>query len=342
MAHGAGPATAGTNPVWLAWVGRPADAKAGLPDFTTVLLRENFGSSSWRALQPIPSRVVAITSHRGELVVLLNNRKTWAWFSASSQTSGERFSYGPMLPQKQAILAIAGDNNSLWALGESIIPASAPSTQPGAPTLYSLTGETWTARGATWPAGVDLPETQRLSMLVIRDAPFLAAASGDGFIHLLQFSAKERQWNELRKSPFDVAGRQPFKLLNIHDRPALWIAGKTPAMLGAIHTLERPTPISLPKLSRVPDQLDLTVAGDQIWVLFQSEQKRYQQRLGLDGSESESAPVQISAVASRSELPKEHWFTIGIMTVLTLLILSTLLRRRAQAPPEDENDETDE
>jgi hypothetical protein len=161
MVHGGG-RTSGqtpTNPVWIAEI--VSDPKEPGGPGTRVLFREKIGEDKWQEFNRIAFPVVEITSHSSELVVVKDNRIAWAWFSSS--ISGERFSYGPELPERQRMLAVAGDRKNLWAIAGArglqtatsrAANPPAATTRPAGPVLYLLTSSTWTAQEAPLPAGI--------------------------------------------------------------------------------------------------------------------------------------------------------------------------------------------
>src|SRR3954466_5267985 len=146
MVHGGGRTTGPTpiNPVWIANI--ITDPKDPAGTGTQILYREKIGDDKWQEFSRIAFRAAEITSESSELVVLKDNRISWAWFSGSG--SGMRFSYGPELPDHQKILAIAGDRKGLWAIGlptsRSTNPttqaagkaSTMPTTRPGGPLLH--------------------------------------------------------------------------------------------------------------------------------------------------------------------------------------------------------------
>jgi hypothetical protein len=340
MVHGDGfEREEGKNPVWVAEVGQMADGKG---EATGVLFRPNFGSENWNALTPIPARIVGITSHRHELVVLFKDRTAWAWYSMSAKNSGERFFYGPNLPQRDRMIALAGDAHTLWALGQSNDSASTtPTTKPSGLGLYLLKGDSWSVYAGAWPIDIDASDPNRVSMVVIQKIPHLAVASPAGPVYILRYSQDEGRWQEVGKCPRDTTAIRPFKLLNFQNEPALWVGGATLAELGQIYKLKSQETIQLRTLASAPDALDLTIAGDQLWAIFTANRELYQQRFSLDGTLNDEKPKPITSIAVRNELPMEQWFTIGVMTVLTLVIISSLFRRRAQNSSDD-NDESNE
>jgi len=85
---------------------------------------------------------------------------------------------------------------------------------------------------------------------------------------------------------------------------------------------------------------DVTVAGDQIWLVYRtSPSKLFQQRFNLDGSPSDDQPTQVNYLRANNNAGRGDWMTIGAMTMLTLLILVALLRRRAATRGDDDGDQ---
>ena len=105
MVHGGG-RTTGPNPINPVWIANIiTDPKDPAGPGTQILYREKIGDDKWQEFNRIAFRAAEISSESSELVVLKDNRISWAWFSGSG--SGMRFSYGPELPDHQKILAIA-------------------------------------------------------------------------------------------------------------------------------------------------------------------------------------------------------------------------------------------
>lgn len=152
LSHGAGPLGMGIDPVWVARIQtEPAGPRS------TIVYRER-PDAEWIQLSSIPARVVGLTHHGSDLIVLLNDpagRTRWAWMSAPS-----RFAYGPALPHAD-ILAMAGNRTSLWALGVPNPPA--PATLPATTPL-------------TTPAPSDSSAPPAATPLTISDPPAPAAA----------------------------------------------------------------------------------------------------------------------------------------------------------------------
>ena len=210
--------------------------------------------------------------------------------------------------------------------------------------LWQLIGDTWTAADVPWPAGVSFQMPDQISMTIINENPTLAVNTGDAFIQLLQYSHTAKRWEKLREGRLEAKPSPPqwFKVLNFADQPAVWVWADTTGGQGEIWTPNRS--IKLPEIKGIEvGDADVTVAGDQIWLVYRNNQgKLFQQRFNLDGS----APEQPSAVVSKrppSMNSHSDWITIGVMTMLMFLILSALLRRRAAASKDagDENEGDD-
>jgi hypothetical protein len=338
LALGSGQVSEEINPVWVALV----EQKDKQPVETLVLLREKFGDSTWQQLPPLSARVIGMTSHNHELVVLLENRN-WAWFS------DPRFSYGPQLPERARILALAGDRGSLWALGRYSPAATQPAATRAATApvveapagsdsvrLYSLAGQSW----KTWPA--ELPEgkgTRPLMacMAVIAETPYVAASSGDPLVRVHMFSPDKQAWSLVQSLRLDAAPAH-MKLLNIRERAVLWV--QSAEGVGQFYFGDRAVPLKLTGPNPRTENIDLTVVGDQIRLYFRRDGKLYEQRYSSDGVvDGEPALVNWS----RPQLqPPIHWLT-AVMAVLVVLLISTLLRRRsATRDPEQRQDEDDE
>jgi hypothetical protein len=350
MVHGAG-RTAGPNPINPVWIANVvSDSKDPAGPGTQILYREKIGDDKWQEFSRIAFRAAEITSESSELVVLKDNRISWAWFSGSG--SGMRFSYGPELPDHQKILAIAGDRKGLWAIGlptarstqpstgSSTNPTTMATTRPSWPLLHLLSTDGWQPQEAPWPAGITFNDPDQVSMAVVNEIPTVAINTGDRFIQLLQYSKTGKRWEKLKDGLIE-SGKSPpqwFKVLNFADQPAVWVWADVEGSLGEIWTPARV--IKLPAIAGIGlGDADVTVAGDQIWLVYRTSQgKLFQQRFNLDGSRADDQPTQVVWLKPGDANGRGDWMTIGAMTMLTLLILIALLRRRAAAKGEDDGE----
>ncbi len=154
--HGLPAGSEGPSPLWLVRLD-----KIGGADRSFAMVCDRPAENNWQELSAIHARVTAITAYHGELVMLLRSPSPtgleWALYSPASE--GERYSSGAMLPGDYAIVAMAGDQRDLYALGRSSAPpapTTASSTRPsssdeaGPPELYMLKGNGWSHVAARW------------------------------------------------------------------------------------------------------------------------------------------------------------------------------------------------
>ena len=178
-------------------------------------------------------------------------------------------------------------------------------------------------------------------MAVVNENPTLAINTGDRFVQLIQFSKAAKQWEKLKDGRIENTGKSPvqwFKMLNLADQPAAWVWADVEGSLGEIWT---PTRVS--KLPAIPGialgDADVTVAGDQIWLVYRTNQgKLFQQRFNLDGSRADDQATAVVYLKAGNGNGRGDWMQIGAMTMLTLLILIALLRRRAAAKGDDDGE----
>lgn len=343
------------SPIWVATVEPPA--KEGQLERTIVLAREEIGDKKWQQMPETPARVIGLTSHGTELVVLIEakdkspERRTWAWFSVDRQSNMSRFSYGPTLPQSVRLITLGGDRRSLYALG--VAPAdidvaprpnatrnaagTAPATQairPSVPTLFMLSGDKWTPMAADWPreaAGA----AELASLDVIGDVPHVAVPTGQNTIRIYKFVRDPADW--VQSHEVKVDGELRFvKLLNNENRPALW--AQTTDELGAFWSPKYAVQKVQFSGATKPEEVDVTVSGD-IRLFFRRDGKPYEQHFNWDGTPS-GAAQQLDWTRPRTD-PSLNLLTTVFMTVLAVLLVSTLLRRR-NMNREDERGEPEE
>jgi len=333
---------------------------------TSIYFRQDFGKQEWQRLNRIQSQVIALSGFGGELVVLLKNG-TWALDSPS------RFSYGRQLPGEKAedrkILAMAGDRNTLWALGKgsgggASASATAPSTRPlvkalttlaamtrpGTPVLYQYMGDEWAAIDAAWPDDVKFSEGSLYSMVVLGEtgssasAPVVAIWSARGsLVQILKYSIREKAWDwvdELKVEPRPLKG---VKMLNLEGRPALWIRSADEdarAGLGEIRVAQRSILIPFSGIVPGPGMVDVTIAGNVIWIALKSDGKLMQQRFDLNGKPLDAKPTPVVWTDGGTGITLE-WPTVVIMVAIAMMVFFNLFRRRAarEGGREEEDEE---
>jgi hypothetical protein len=327
------------SPIWVALVEPPL--KEGQGERTVVLTREEIGDKKWQQLPEIPARVVGLTNHGSELVVMLEGkdrtleRRTWAWFSVDWTTRASRFSYGPPLPQSVKLVGLGGEERALYALG--ILPpdvqagkgaATTQSAQPARPRLFVLEGDKWAALEGAWPkeaAGA----AELASLHVIAGVPHVAVPTGQETVRIYRFARDPGEWLEVEAVKLEAEPRS-VKLLDQDDRPALWVQTDAAGMLWSRkHELGK---VQLSGATPKADEVDATVSSD-VRLFFQRDGKAYEQHINWDGTAT-GQPVPVEWARPRSD-PTLNLLTTVFMTVLAVLVVSTLLRRRSMARDEE-------
>ena len=276
--------------------------------------------------------------------------RVWAWYSGpvfdkNELRSDGRFSYGPVLPNKAKPLAVAGEAGSrvIWGIGRSTPPVvtSAPTTsttQRAVPTsmpaghgvgLYSLEGEQWKTHSISWPAEFD-NNADLVELAVARGRPMIALEARDQ-IRIYDLPRDANGWRLVHAAQVEPKARR-FKLLAVSDGPALWIQPEPTEGLGTIWTPDVTFKLGLKEGGALPNPKDVDVAhaGHEFRVVFRREQggtaKMYEKPFSKDGGEGDLKEI---AWTTASAQPPIHWVTTIIMTIFTVLIISTVLRRRA-------------
>ncbi len=128
------------NHFWVAHVGKNPD---GNYSQTMIVWRPRWsGNDEWSPMTPVAQRVVSITTSNDELLLVLQNGQ---WEIAD----GTDIRTGPTPPQGDVMLAIACDQDAVWAVVRgwvtppatmqaslpATVPATEASTQPSEPRL---------------------------------------------------------------------------------------------------------------------------------------------------------------------------------------------------------------
>jgi uncharacterized RDD family membrane protein YckC len=337
FAHGTG------DRIWAARVAPQVDAKPP-HDVTTLITRGQGDAERWKTLADIPARAIGITRRGGELVVLLHDGE-WKLVSEAGVRSGDR------LPGGTPLLAIAGDDDTLWAVGTAVQPATTraatlPATGPVGVERVAATATAAPATSAsTAPAGVTslfklergrwvlvtpVPEPLRgakgtdLSMTVVAHQPVLAGFTSDGRIAVFEWTGRE--WSgRSSHSAGDVAR---FEVLALDGRPALWLVGAQGA--GAIRRLDGPSdPIELKVADRVDRGRIVTPAMGRLRLLYVGrDDKLFEQPFGPDGATVGAATAaEIERPVSKNRTGEYVQFAV---MVLLLFVMSGTIRRRQQ------------
>jgi uncharacterized RDD family membrane protein YckC len=347
LAEGAG------EQLWTAQVVPNADKN--LPGQRTVLRVRGAGESErWRQVAEIAAPAVALTHRGGELVVLLESGE-WRFVAESGVRSGDR------LPGNQPVLAIAGNGETLWAVGEA--GETPPATTPASTTTRAATGPTTATaaqverattttttktapvaatspaprilyrldRGA-WMPVVPLPsrlipEAGPIAMAVIDGKPLIAAFVPDGSLRTVQL-ADGNAWLDRGtiRAPFKL---HRFELLPFRGRATLWTAGETGA--GVVYELTNAWkgPVELRTKAPFGPEVEraLAVAFGRLRLLYAGgDRTLYEQTFNADGvPDSEPTQGQVQALPPDPRIAQ--LVQLGVMVLLMFVMLSTLRRR---------------
>ncbi len=238
LAHG------NAQALWVAEVRPPLEPQTagsgGAGGSRTIFRFRSHGDfANWQPMGEVAARVVQLSDRGSELIVLLESGE-WMMVSDSGVRSGVS------LPGRGEIVSIAGDAESVWAIGEHVITpaATAPSTVPAAGSTAPASNQSMTtstapvAPGARvapvapfglfsleqgeWQFHSPLPSgTARAdirSMVLLNHQPLVAFAGREQALRLQTFGGKA--WSEAHEIP--VVGKgSDVGLLNFGGRPLL-------------------------------------------------------------------------------------------------------------------------
>jgi uncharacterized RDD family membrane protein YckC len=219
------------NHFWVAHVGKVPDGNYAQ---TTIVWRPRWsGNDEWSSMPPVAQRVISMATSNDELLVVLQNGQ---WEIAD----GLDIRTGPTPPQGDVMLAIACDQDAVWAVVRGWIVPNA-STQVSLPTTVPTTEATTQPAEArllvchfvngNWIDAHPLPEDvgddpAQMSLAVVKQMPMLAWRASDGRLSVSTLTS-HNEWTR----PAIVNGPREldnFKLLTINDRAVLWLAGEAP------------------------------------------------------------------------------------------------------------------
>ncbi|HEX4056121.1 MAG TPA: RDD family protein [Tepidisphaeraceae bacterium] len=345
------------NHFWIAHVAKSPD---GNYSQTEIVFRSKWsGSGDWTPMPSVADRVVSMAASNDELLVVLANGQWEIADEADIRT-------GPTPPQGDVLLAIANDQETVWAVVRGTIPPPLPAST--APSKSRATGpSTQLAEPSTEPAEPRLLVCQfvegkwidphplpddvsedpaQMSLAVVNQLPMLAWRRSDGRL-LVSALTSRNNWTRpvLVESPTEVAD---FKMLTIHDRAVLWLAD-APWSVDAAST-SRPTtrprvsgagvvligndfarriPLQMPTTlpSNVSSQTLVVAFGNLRWLAYAGD-KQIEQDYGLENFPDSFPPAKMSVVASPAPpvIPLMPW--VGGDAVLVLAAAMVAIRQR--------------
>ena len=309
-------------------------------DAPRTFVREREMQGDWHDLNNFPSRLISLGELRGQLAASLENSE-WKRISA------DQFASGPPLPGHGDMLAIAGFEGTLWAIGfaegarpEAAVPASSPSatkpattsatgptTRPEQLQLYQLIGDRWT-RIAALPEEVRAARGKELSLVISKGAPWIAYKHSANVARISRFSVEAKAWSPAGQMEAGYALRK-LKLMTAHDKPVGWAIGE--AGVGSFFFPADATPAgdSFWKEQALTVSADLKVmdataaaAGDELHLIaLQNNEEFIEKKYDLTGHEKMKAFEPMPEPKNPGETTLKEviqWGLLGLLMVITL------------------------
>jgi uncharacterized RDD family membrane protein YckC len=231
------------NHFWVAHVGKAPDGNYAQ---TTIVWRPRWsGNDEWSPMPSVAQRVISVATSNDELLLVLQNGQ---WEIAD----GPDIRTGPTPPQGDVMLAIASDQEAVWAvvhgwvtppastqgiagantgaISAAISAATLPTTEPGTQAVeprlvvcHFVDGK-WIDAHALTDGVTDDPA--QMSLAVVKQLPMLAWRNSEGRISVSSLTA-QNEWTRaaIVMGPAELDN---FKLLAINERAVLWLAGALP------------------------------------------------------------------------------------------------------------------
>lgn len=331
LAHGSG------ERLWLA-VTTPANWSG----VQQSIVRERAMQGNWYDLSNFPSRLISLTDLQGQLVVAVDGGE---W----KRISGEQFASGPLLPGHGEILAVAGQDSSLWAIGfaegarpETLTPATkrgvgtvVATTKPALPTtrpeqlqLFQLKSERW-AHITELPPEIRTAQGREISLIIQKGTPLIAFKDSANAITILRFNAEGKKWSPAGaiKTSFTV---RKLKLMTARDKIIAWAVGENGVGAFYFPKDNQPTPDSVwrEQLLSVPATVNVmdasaTAAGDELHLfIIRPDEEFVEQKYSLGGKEQPHSLAELPPPTNPDETTlKEliNWGLLGLLMVVTLV-----------------------
>ncbi len=347
LAHAAG------ETYWIARVIPGDDKTDGLQ---TQLFGRTQSGDGWQRLARFGGDAIELADYKRDAAILLASGD-WVLAWRGDSSSGQR------LPGNATIATIAGNDNSIWAVGAisggigsiattapasqtsttaassaaaTTNPTTSPTTVPAAPptlALFSMDRGHWTGRA-------DLPESLRdlnrrdVSLALVANEPVLAARYGrdeKALIAVYRFSVETKQWVDLGEVDAS-ADISRFEIVSGMNQPTLWLAPKTGG--GTLYTRRgtgwsAPIALVLPDAGNVTDRA-VAVSSERLRLVFQRGDKIFEQKYELAADrigQKIGEPTEVTFPAPPADPRISNAINIAVMVALLLVIFGTVRRR---------------
>ena len=300
---------------------RQQDDTAGL--WHSLIYRRGEGEPAWNLVTTLPAQVKQVTRYGNELVALLSGGE---WIIIG-QGSGRR------LPARGRIIALAGGDDDLFAIGEQAPPATQPaSTQPSqveatttttSPTTQPLTRALYQLVQGIWQVKANLPEgvaADQLALGIIKGAPTIAALQNTT-VSLWQFTS-EAKWALL--GSVEAPNKRPAKIFEEAGHTFIYLSAQGSPSELLIRNSDWLAPISLPATS---DIRAIGFGGGQIRFVFADQDSIKERRIS-------PRELKVQGADTAMELPElaavdrvrgyVHWV---MMAIIALVMLHTYRKR---------------
>jgi uncharacterized RDD family membrane protein YckC len=324
---------------WVARVEQTPNVPNSL--HTTIYHRKLGEEGKWQVLATVPAQVISLANQDGLAAALLADG-SWMLLYADSGP----FTAGS-LPEPARMIALAGGQNTWWAIGVvpggiSGLAGSAPpttaATNPAAGArpaatrpqtapaenrlvLFSLTRDNWMPRAELPDAVAEAPS---VSLAITADIPYLADVVPGNRVRVRRFENSRWVVEQIIPAPGPLAG---FDLLSNSTPPRLWLEPVTGPDL--LHVLNKDVShFDLPPIAdSAPESRAMTLAMGKLRMVAAVKGQLMVQDFGLDNAKPDGKPYEL-AIPRPSPLAQLEQIQSVIVTVALVIAIMGSFRQR--------------